>query len=162
MPRFLPFAGLVACAPTAQTGPALQFALQDALSRAHAVNPRLLSASFAAQNAHEDTARAKAALLPNVRALSQQSNPTQTRTFVANNWPHIYSDLPMVHGDIYAPVQHADRYRSTIYAGERRLRSIMRTALAAGAGMIPPAFRWRRFEDAAPALHRGSAAFGHR
>jgi outer membrane protein TolC len=119
MPRLLPFAGLLACAALAQTGPPLQLTLQDALTRARAVNPQLLSANLAAQIAHEDTVQARAALLPTAQAFSQfiytQPNDTPSGTFVSADGPHVYNDQAQVHGDIYAPMKRAD-YRRTIAA----------------------------------------------
>jgi outer membrane protein TolC len=119
MSRFTPLAGLVAFAALAQTGLPLQLTLQDALARARAVNPQLLSASLAAQIAHEDAVQAKAALLPSAQGFSQfiytQPNGTPTGIFVANNGPHVYTDQAEVHGDIFAPVKRAD-YRRTIAA----------------------------------------------
>ncbi len=116
MPRLLPFAGLLACAALAQTGPPLQLTLQDALTRARAVNPQLLSASLAARIAHEDAVQAKAALLPSAQAFSQfiytQPNGTPSGVFVSNDGPHIYNDQAQVHGDIYAPVKRADYHRA--------------------------------------------------
>src|ERR1700676_1884226 len=96
MPRLLPFAGLLACAALAQTGPPLQLTLQDALTRARAVNPQLISAILAAQIAHEDTVQARAGLLPTAQAFSQfiytQPNGTPTGIFVASDGPHVYDD----------------------------------------------------------------------
>ncbi len=116
MPRFLPWAGLVAWCAIGQTGAPLQITLQDALARARAVNPQLLSATLAARIAHEDTVQAKAAMLPQVQGLSQfiytQPNGTPTGVYVSNDGPHVYNDLAQVHGDIYAPVKRADYHRA--------------------------------------------------
>jgi outer membrane protein TolC len=116
MPRFIPLAGLFAFAAMAQTGPTLQLTLQDALTRARAVNPQLLSASLAAQIAHEDAVQAKAALLPTAQGFSQfiytQPNGTPSGIFVSNDGPHVYNDQAQVHGDIYAPVKRADYHRA--------------------------------------------------
>ena len=100
--------------------PPLQLTLQDALARARTVSPQLLSASLAAQIAHEDAVQAKAALLPSAQGFSQfiytQPNGTPSGIFVSNDGPHVYNDQAQVHGDIYAPVKRAD-YRRAI-AGE--------------------------------------------
>jgi outer membrane protein TolC len=116
MLRYLPLAGLAACAVFAQTGAPLQLTLQDALTRARAVNPQLLSAALAARIAHEDTVQAKAALLPNAQGFSQfiytQPNGTPSGVFVSNDGPHIYNDQVQVHGDIYAPGKRADYHRT--------------------------------------------------
>ena len=103
-------------AALAQTGPPLQLTLQDALTRARAVNPQLLSASLAAQIAHEDAVQAKAALLPTAQAFSQfiytQPNGTPSGVFVSNDGPHVYNDQAQVHADLYAPVKRADYHRT--------------------------------------------------
>jgi outer membrane protein TolC len=112
----MPLAGLFAFAAVAQTGPALQLTFQDAMARARAVNPQLLSASLAAQIAHEDAVQAKAALLPTAQGFSQfiytQPNGTPSGIFVSNDGPHVYNDQAQVHGDIYAPVKRADYHRA--------------------------------------------------
>lgn len=121
MPRFLLFASL-ACGAFAQSGAQLQntaplkLTLQDALSRARANNPQLLSAALAAQIAHEDAVQAKAALLPTAQAFDQfiytQPNGTLSGVFVSNDGPHVYNTQAQVHGDIYAPVKRADYHRA--------------------------------------------------
>jgi outer membrane protein TolC len=119
MPRFLPFAGLLACAALAQTGAPLQLTLQDALTRARMVNPQLISANLSALIAHEDAVQARAGLLPTAQALSQfiytQPNGTPSGVFVPSDGPHVYNDQAQVHGDIYAPLKRAD-YRRAIAA----------------------------------------------
>jgi outer membrane protein TolC len=109
-------AALFACAAMAQTGATLQLTLQDALARARAVNPQLLSASLAAQIAHEDAVQARAALLPNAQGFSQfiytQPNGTPSGVFVSNDGPHVYNNQAQVHGDLYAPVKRADYHRA--------------------------------------------------
>jgi outer membrane protein TolC len=122
MPRFLPFArllacgALLACAALAQTGPPLQLTLQDALTRARTVNPQWISANLSALIAHEDSVQAKAALRPTAQAFSQfiytQPNGTPSGVFVPNDGPHIYNDQAQVHGDIYAPLKRADYRRA--------------------------------------------------
>jgi outer membrane protein TolC len=116
MPRFIALAGLFAFAVLAQTGPPLQLTFLDAMARARAVNPQVLSASLAAQIAHEDAVQAKAALLPTAQGFSQfiytQPNGTPTGVFVSNDGPRVYNDQAQVHGDIYAPVKRADYHRA--------------------------------------------------
>src|SRR5215469_10677706 len=116
MRRFMTVAVLFACAAMAQTGPTLQLTFQDAMARARAVNPQVLSASLAAQIAHEDAVQAKAALLPTVQGFSQfiytQPNGTPTGVFVSNDGPRVYNDQAQVHGDIYAPIKRADYHRA--------------------------------------------------
>ncbi len=128
MPRYLLFAGLLACAALAQTAsPPLQLTLADALARARTVSPQLLSASLAAQIAHEDAVQAKAALLPTAQAFSQfiytQSNGTPSGVFVSNDGPHVYNDQAQVHGDIYAPVKRADYHRAIAAEAVARART---------------------------------------
>ena len=122
MPRnlFLAALPLAACA-FAQTPPqSLNLTLQDALTRAAANNPQLISARLTALIAHEDAVQAKAALLPTVNGFSQfiytQSNGTPSGVFVSNDGPHVYNDQAQVHGDIYNPVKRADLLR--LRAGE--------------------------------------------
>ncbi len=83
MLRLPPLAALFAAAALAQTGPPLQLTLQDALTRARAVNPQLLSAQLTALIAREDVRQARAALLPNAQGFSQfiytQPNGTPMR-----------------------------------------------------------------------------------
>jgi len=116
MRRFMTVAVLFACAAMAQTGPTLQLTFQDAMARARAVNPQVLSASLAAQIAHEDAVQAKAALLPTVQGFSQfiytQPNGTPTGVFVSNDGPRVYNDQAQVHGDIFAPMKRADYHRA--------------------------------------------------
>lgn len=118
MPRFLLFASL-ACGAFAQSESPLKLSLQDALARARANNPQLLSAALAAQIAHEDAVQAKAALLPTAQAFDQfiytQPNGTPSGIFVSNDGPHVYNTQAQVHGDIYAPVKRFD-YRRAIAA----------------------------------------------
>ena len=112
----MPLAGLFAFTALAQTGPPLQLTFQDAMARARAVNPQLLSASLAAQIAHEDSVQARAALLPTAQGFSQfiytQPNGTPSGIFVSNDGPSVYNDQAQVHGDIYAPVKRADYHRA--------------------------------------------------
>ena len=123
MPRFLFFAGLAASclalaqssAPPQDTAP-LKLTLQDALNRARATNPQLLSAALAAQIAHEDSVQAKAALLPTAQSFNQfiytQPNGTPSGVYVANDGPHVYTNQAQVHADIYAPVKRSDYRRA--------------------------------------------------
>src|SRR5258708_6887268 len=90
----------------------LTLSFQDALGRAKANAPQLLSANIAAQWAREEAVQAKAALLPAVSAFSQfiytQPNGLASGVFVANDGPHVYNDQLVVHGDLYAPGKIAD------------------------------------------------------
>jgi outer membrane protein TolC len=109
---FAPCPGAFAQAPS----PPLNLTLQDAMERARANSPQILSANLATLIAREDTVQAKAALLPGVGASSQyiytQPNGTSSGVFVANDGPHIYNNQLAVHGDLYAPSKLAD-YRKT-------------------------------------------------
>jgi outer membrane protein TolC len=100
-----------------QAAPApLRLTLNEALERARANSQPLISASIAAQLAHEDRVQARAALLPGVNWFNQfiytQPNGTPSGVFVANDGPHIYSNQALVHGDIYAPGKRAEYQRS--------------------------------------------------
>jgi outer membrane protein TolC len=125
MPRILPILGLalaLRCGAFAQTptpAPALTLTLQDAMARAKLNSQQLLSADIAARVAREDKVQAKAALLPSVNwengYIYTQPNGTDTGVFVANNGPHVYTNLANVHGDVFAPGKRAD-YRMAIAA----------------------------------------------
>ena len=62
---------------------------------------------IAARIAHEDRVQAKAALLPSANwengFVYTQPNGTDTGVFVANNGPHVYTNMATVHGDVFAP-----------------------------------------------------------
>lgn len=97
----------------AQTGDGpLTVSLQDALARAKANAPQLLSANISAQLAKEDTVQARAALLPGVSTLNQfiytQPNGTGSGVFVANDGPRIYNNQLVVHGDLFGLGKIAD------------------------------------------------------
>ena len=117
---------LLLLSATAQAAP-LTIDLQDALMRARANAPQLLSANIAALLAREDTVQAKAALLPNVSAASQfiytQPNGFSSGVFVSNDGPHIYNNQLQVHGDIYAPAKIADYHRAKVAEEVARARS---------------------------------------
>jgi outer membrane protein TolC len=96
--------------------PPLKLTLRQAIDRARQYGPSFLAANLAAASAHEDAVQAKAALLPNVSALSQfiytQPNGTPSGVFVSNDGPHIYNQQALVHGDLYAPGKRADYHRA--------------------------------------------------
>ena len=89
------------------------------MDRAKANSQQLLSADIAARIAHEDKVQAKAALLPTVNwengFIYTQPNGTDTGVFVANDGPHVYTNMANVHGDVFAPGKRAD-YRMAIAA----------------------------------------------
>ena len=99
----------------------LTLTLPDAIARATANAPQLLSANIASRLAREDSVQAKAALLPSVDGISQfiytQPNGLPSGVFVSNDGPHIYNNQVAVHGDVYAPGKVAD-YRKNRLAEE--------------------------------------------
>lgn len=109
------------CAGAAQAADPLVLTLDDAIARAKANAPQLLSANIAVLLAKEDTVQAKAALLPSVSGVSQyvytQTNAPQSLIFVSNDAPNLYNNQVAVHGDIYSPTKLAD-YRRTRLAEE--------------------------------------------
>jgi outer membrane protein TolC len=115
---FLPGLALALCqGALAQSPPAaLRLTLDDAMARARANSPQILSANIATLLAREDAVQAKAALLPEVSSFNQfiytQPNGTPTGTFVSNDGPHVYNNQAVVHGDIYSLGKIAD-YRKT-------------------------------------------------
>ena len=112
----LRFCFVLFCAVSALAAEPLTITLQDAIVRATANAPQLLTANIAALLAREDTVQAKAGLLPSVNGVSQyiytQPNGSPSGIFVSNDGPHIYNNQVAVHGDIYSPVKLAD-YRKT-------------------------------------------------
>jgi outer membrane protein TolC len=90
--------------------------LQQAMVRARQYSPQIYTANVAALSAHEDTAQAKAALLPTAQAISgyiyTQGNGKPSGIFVPNDGVHIYSELLDVHSDIYNPGKRADYRRA--------------------------------------------------
>jgi outer membrane protein TolC len=101
----------------AQSTPApLRLTLDDAMARARANSPQILSANIATLLAREDTVQAKAALLPEASSFNQfiytQPNGAPSGTFVSNDGPHVYNNQAVVHGDIYSFEKIAD-YRKT-------------------------------------------------
>ena len=89
----------------------LRLTLEEAMTRARANSPQILSANLNALLAREDTVQAKAALLPSVNTLNQYIY-TQARdnqlVFVSNDGVHVYNNWINVHGDLYAPEKLAD------------------------------------------------------
>jgi len=103
--------------PSPATSP-LVLSLRDAMERARANSPQLLSASIDALIAHEDTRQAKASLLPTAEFFSQyiytQGNDTPTGRYVSNDGVHVYNDQLQVHGDLWAPVKLADYHKAQL------------------------------------------------
>jgi outer membrane protein TolC len=120
MPHIPPIVGLglaLCLGASAQTPPApLTLTLEDALARARANSPLLLSANIAAQLAREDTVQAKAGLLPTLNWENQmiytQPNGADHGVFVSADGTHVYNNQAVVHADIYAPGRRADYHRT--------------------------------------------------
>jgi outer membrane protein TolC len=88
-----------------QSGPPITLTLKDALERASKNDPLYLGAVTDAKNAHEDSAQAKAALLPNVSATSQylgtQGNGvTPNGRYVTNDGVHVYREWGVFRQDL--------------------------------------------------------------
>jgi outer membrane protein TolC len=127
MSRLLATVGIAvaACLPAAAqvvSSPppvSLTLTLDDALARARLNAQQLLSADLSARIAHEDRVQAKAALLPTVEwqngYIYTQPNGTDTGIFVANNGPHVYSNIITAHADVYSPGKRAE-YQMSIAA----------------------------------------------
>ncbi len=117
---FLPGLALALCqGAMAQNPPAtLRLTLDDAMARARANSPQILSAGIATLLAREDTVQAKAALLPEVSSFNQfiytQPNGTSSGVFVSNDGPHVYNNQAVVHGDIYSFGKIADYRKSQV------------------------------------------------
>jgi len=94
----------------------LRLTLDDAMARARATSPQILSANIATLLAREDIVQAKAALLPEVSSFNQfiytQPNGAPSGTFISNDGTHVYNNQAVVHGDIYSLKKIAD-YRKT-------------------------------------------------
>lgn len=122
MPRksAIAWLSLIVCLPTlAQTpsGTPLRLTLDDAMQRARANSPQILSANINALLAREDTVQAKAALLPSVSTLNQYiytQSRDQELLFVSNDGVHVYNNQILVHGDLYAPQKLADWRKSQV------------------------------------------------
>jgi outer membrane protein TolC len=134
MPHIFPIVGLTialcqgALAQTPPTPPnvPLRLTLDEAMQRARANSPLILSANIDALLARQDTVQAKAALLPSVNTLNQYIY-TQAHDgsliFVSNDGPHVYNNQLLVHGDIYAPQKLADWRRSQAAEAVARFKS---------------------------------------
>jgi outer membrane protein TolC len=102
--------------PPAPQSASLRLTLDDAMARARANSPQILSASIATLLAREGTVQAKAALLPEVSSFNQfiytQPNGAPSGVFISNDGSHVYNNQAIVHGDIYSLGKIAD-YRKT-------------------------------------------------
>ncbi len=104
----------------------MRLTLQDAMLRAEKYSQQTLSANISALVAHEDALQAKAALLPQVNAISQfiytQPNGTATGVFVPNDGVHIYNDQAYFHADIFNPAKRADWFKALAAESSARAR----------------------------------------
>src|SRR5437879_2271671 len=118
--------GALCHAALAQTPSPLRLTLADAIERARANSPQILSANINALLALEDTVQSRAALLPTAGTLSQYIY-TQARdgalVFVSNDGVHVYNNQIMVHGDLYAPQKVADWRKSQVAEAVARFKS---------------------------------------
>ena len=111
--------------PQPTNGP-LRLTLDEAMQRARANSPQILSANINALLAREDTVQAKAALLPTVSTLNQYIYTQQHNgelVFVSNDGTHVYNNQLMVHGDLYAPQKLAEWRVSQVAEAVARFKS---------------------------------------
>ena len=111
--------GALAQNPPPASPPApLRLTLEDAMERARANSPQILSANIAALLAREDTVQARAARLPGVSSFNQfiytQPNGTPSGSFVSNDGTHVYNNQAVVHGDIIDLVKRADYHKMQV------------------------------------------------
>jgi outer membrane protein TolC len=113
--------------PVASQDAPLRLTFEEAMERARANSPQILSANLAALMAREDTAQAKAALLPNVSSFNQfiytQPNGTPTGAFVSNDGVHVYNNQAIVHGDILDLSKRADYRKMQLAEAVARARA---------------------------------------
>ncbi len=110
--------------------------LEDALERAHRVNPLFQSAVIGSELAREDKIQARAALLPSLNYSNQyiytQGNGTPSGIFVANDGVHVYNSQAVIHGDIFSPGKRAEYQRAQAADALARAKvEIARRGLAA-------------------------------
>jgi len=90
--------------------------LQDALARAKQYGGQIQSANFAALQAREDRAQARANTLPSVNAFNQfiytEGNRTPSGVFVANDGVHVYNEQAVVHQDLLSLMRHGEIRRA--------------------------------------------------
>src|SRR5580700_3097850 len=90
--------------------------LQDAIERAKKYGGQIQRANFAAVQAREDRAQARANTLPSVNAFNQfiytEGNGTPSGVFVANDGVHIYNEQAVVHEDLLTLVRHGEIRRA--------------------------------------------------
>lgn len=102
--------------PPAAAPPPLAIALPDALMRARQYGGQIQSANFAALQAREDTAQARAARLPSVNAFNQfiytEGDRTPSGVFVANDGVHVYNEQAVVHQEALAFIRRGELNRA--------------------------------------------------
>ncbi len=102
-------AGAQPAASQASTAAPLTLTLKDALERAQAIAPQILSAISDANFAHEDSLQTRAGRRPSVSARSeylgtQGDGIFPSGRFVTNDGVHVYRDWAIVHEDFNAAV----------------------------------------------------------
>ena len=118
--RLLGWFCTTACAATSAYGQAvapLTLTLQDALQRAQANGPQLLSALSDANQAREDLLQARAAQRPSVSFKSeylgtQGNGVLPSGRFVSNDGVHLYRDWGIVHQDFTAALTRTGPQRA--------------------------------------------------
>ena len=113
--------------PPATPSAPLRLTFADAMERARANSPEILSANLAALLAREDTVQARAARLPGVSSFNQfiytQPNGTPTGSFVSNDGTHVYNNQAIVHGDIIDLVKRADYHKMQVAEAVARAKA---------------------------------------
>ena len=116
--------------PASQNAP-LRLTFEDAMERARANSPEILSANLAALMAREDTVQAKAELLPNVSSFNQfiytPPNGTPSGAFVSNDGVHVYNNQVIVHGDILDLSKRADYHKMQVAEAVARAKAEIAT-----------------------------------
>jgi len=151
-------------APQPAAAAPLVLTLQDAMARARANSPEILSANIDALLARQDALQAKAALLPTATGFSQyiytQGNHTLTGTYVSNDGVHVYNDQFQVHGDLYAPSKIADYHKAQLAAAvsqakaEIAARGLIATVVADYYAMVSAG---RKYVNAQQSLREAQA-----
>jgi outer membrane protein TolC len=113
--------------PAASQDAPLRLTFEDAMERARANSPQILSANLAALMAREDTLQAKAALLPNVNSFNQfiytEASGTPSGAFVSNDGVHVYNNQAIVHGDILDLSKRADYRKAQVAEAVARAKA---------------------------------------
>jgi outer membrane protein TolC len=113
--------------PAASQNAPLRLTFEDAMERARANSPQILSANLAALMAREDTVQAKAALLPNVSSFNQfiytEASGTPSGAFVSNDGVHVYNNQAIVHGDILDLSKRADYRKAQLAEAVARAKA---------------------------------------